>query len=220
MGGIMSFLQSMGIANSAIRDLDARDRRDRAETSQLNEMDEMMMRRRTLRRAQEEFARGLYQPATGGAAPAAMPAPAAPGAKPAAPAMPPPGESAFDGIYDDAMVGGEQFPSIWLRLYEDMQQPDAEEMAPPPAPAPQGAQTFPMQALPMPMAKPVPFNQGGPVEGPGTGTSDSIPAMIDGQRPAALSDGEYVVPAAVVRAKGTEFFDRLKEKYMQPEGGK
>jgi hypothetical protein len=170
MGGIMSFLQSMGIANSAIRDLDARDRRDRAETTQLNEMDEMTMRRRTLRRAQEEFARSLYQPATGGAtaAPAAaMPAPAAPGAKPTA--------SVFDGIYDDAQVGAEQFPSIWLRLYEDMEQPDAEEMAPPPAPvAAPAAQPFPMQALPMPMAKPIPFADGGYVDGPGHGTSDSI----------------------------------------------
>ncbi len=43
------------------------------------------------------------------------------------------------------------------------------------------------------------------VEGPGTGTSDSVPAM--------LSDGEYVIPADVVRAKGEEFFDRLLEQY-------
>lgn len=43
------------------------------------------------------------------------------------------------------------------------------------------------------------------VEGPGTGTSDSIPAM--------LSDGEYVIPADVVRAKGEEFFDRLLDQY-------
>lgn len=43
------------------------------------------------------------------------------------------------------------------------------------------------------------------VEGPGTGTSDSIPAL--------LSDGEYVIPADVVRAKGEEFFDRLLEQY-------
>ena len=46
------------------------------------------------------------------------------------------------------------------------------------------------------------------VEGPGTGISDDIPAM--------LSDGEYVIPADVVRAKGEEFFDKLLEKYHTP----
>jgi hypothetical protein len=40
------------------------------------------------------------------------------------------------------------------------------------------------------------------VEGPGTGTSDSIPAVIDGGQPAALSDGEVVIPADAVRAAG------------------
>lgn len=51
------------------------------------------------------------------------------------------------------------------------------------------------------------------VLGPGTGTSDSIPAIIDGERPAALSTGEYVIPADVVKAKGTEFFDKLLAQY-------
>ena len=41
----------------------------------------------------------------------------------------------------------------------------------------------------------------GEVRGPGTGTSDSIPAR--------LSDGEYIIPAEVVRRKGTDFFDKL-----------
>jgi hypothetical protein len=45
------------------------------------------------------------------------------------------------------------------------------------------------------------FSEGGPVSGPGTGTSDSVPAH--------LSNGEFVIPADVVRAKGTEFFQRL-----------
>ncbi len=36
----------------------------------------------------------------------------------------------------------------------------------------------------------------------GDGLSDSIPAMIDGQQPAALSDGEYVVPSDVVAHLG------------------
>jgi len=44
------------------------------------------------------------------------------------------------------------------------------------------------------------------VEGPGTETSDSIPAVIEdapgGPQPAALSDGEVVIPADAVRAAG------------------
>ena len=49
---------------------------------------------------------------------------------------------------------------------------------------------------------------GGPVSGPGTGTSDSIMAM--------LSDGEYVIPADVVDTVGVEFFDALREAFHQP----
>jgi len=45
----------------------------------------------------------------------------------------------------------------------------------------------------------------GDVEGPGGPMDDEIPAM--------LSNGEYVIPADVVRAKGEEFFDRLLEQY-------
>jgi hypothetical protein len=48
---------------------------------------------------------------------------------------------------------------------------------------------------------------GGPVSGAGTETSDSIPAR--------LSDGEYIIPANVVRMKGKEFFDSLLEKYKE-----
>lgn len=48
----------------------------------------------------------------------------------------------------------------------------------------------------------------GEVEGEGTGTSDSIDARI--------SDGEYIIPADVVEAKGVEFFDRIVEKYHTP----
>jgi hypothetical protein len=46
---------------------------------------------------------------------------------------------------------------------------------------------------------------GGKVEGPGTGTSDSVPIRV--------STGEYVIPANVVRMKGKEFFDSMLEKY-------
>lgn len=45
----------------------------------------------------------------------------------------------------------------------------------------------------------IPF--GGPVFGPGTGTSDSIPALV--------SNGEYVIKASAVRKYGIAMFDRL-----------
>ncbi|MEV6696221.1 phage tail tape measure protein [Streptomyces sp. NPDC051453] len=48
----------------------------------------------------------------------------------------------------------------------------------------------------------IPF--GGPVFGPGTGTSDSIPALI--------SNGEYVIKADAVRKYGLAMFDRLNAK--------
>lgn len=48
---------------------------------------------------------------------------------------------------------------------------------------------------------------GGPVVGPGTGTSDSVPIRV--------SHGEYVIPAHVVKMKGKEFFDSLLEKYKE-----
>lgn len=40
------------------------------------------------------------------------------------------------------------------------------------------------------------------VKGPGTATSDSVPAVIDGKQPAALSNGEFVVPTDVVNSLG------------------
>lgn len=62
---------------------------------------------------------------------------------------------------------------------------------------------------------------GGPIYGPGTATSDSIPAM--------LSDGEYVIRAAAVQQYGVSFFDRANsmrlagggsaDKKRRPQGG-
>ena len=46
------------------------------------------------------------------------------------------------------------------------------------------------------------FAQGGYLKGPGDGMSDDIPANIDGNQPAALSTGEYVVSADVVSGLG------------------
>jgi hypothetical protein len=48
------------------------------------------------------------------------------------------------------------------------------------------------------------FAQGGFVSGPGTGTSDSIPAM--------LSNGEYVVKASAVGAYGVDFLNALNQQ--------
>ena len=43
---------------------------------------------------------------------------------------------------------------------------------------------------------------GGFVDGPGGGLDDAVQAMIGGEKPAALSDGEYVLPSDVVSALG------------------
>jgi hypothetical protein len=44
--------------------------------------------------------------------------------------------------------------------------------------------------------------KGGYLKGPGDGMSDDIPATINGEQPAALADGEFVVPADVVSHLG------------------
>ena len=46
------------------------------------------------------------------------------------------------------------------------------------------------------------FAMGGLTQGPGDGMSDDIPTTIDNNQPAALSDGEFVVPADVVSHLG------------------
>jgi len=65
--------------------------------------------------------------------------------------------------------------------------------------------------------------QSGPgiLRGPGTGTSDSIPAQnLSNGGMVGVSSGEYVVPADVVQKKGVDFFDGLVRKYHQPTGFK
>ena len=57
----------------------------------------------------------------------------------------------------------------------------------------------------------IPFDEDGDVDtgmGDGSGIDDTVPAM--------LSDGEFVIPADVVRKKGEEFFEKLIEKYHTP----
>lgn len=46
------------------------------------------------------------------------------------------------------------------------------------------------------------FAKGGYLDGGGDGMSDSIPASIEGKQPAALADGEFVIPADVVSHLG------------------
>ena len=50
----------------------------------------------------------------------------------------------------------------------------------------------------------------------GPGHVRGIGGPVDDKIPAMLSNGEYVIPADVVRAKGVEFFDKLKQKYHTP----
>lgn len=51
------------------------------------------------------------------------------------------------------------------------------------------------------------FAKGGKVEGPGTGTSDSIPAM--------LSNGEYVINAEAAQAIGYDTLDQINDKKVR-----
>ena len=77
------------------------------------------------------------------------------------------------------------------------------------------------------------FSPGRFIEGAGDGLSDSIPANIDGQQEARLSDGEFVVPADVVSGIGNgssdagsaKLFDMMSKirkrrtgKLEQPDG--
>ncbi|MGZ8317490.1 MAG: portal protein [Telluria sp.] len=61
------------------------------------------------------------------------------------------------------------------------------------------------------------FADGGLIVGPGSGTSDSIPAVV-GEQPLAVSNGEYLVPPAVVAALGQDFFDSIVQHLHTPAG--
>lgn len=51
---------------------------------------------------------------------------------------------------------------------------------------------------------------GGMIKGKGTGTSDSVKAIVDGtNRPIRLSAGEFIIPQKVVAQKGERFFNQL-----------
>ena len=63
------------------------------------------------------------------------------------------------------------------------------------------------------IAIPTFFARGGMVTGPGTGTSDSIPAVNQTTgEPIRLSNGEYVLPASTVRQIGVEKLDKIVTK--------
>jgi hypothetical protein len=59
---------------------------------------------------------------------------------------------------------------------------------------------------------------GGLIEGPGTGTSDSIAGVskVPGVPTIAVSTDEYIVPADVVRTMGKSFFDNLLAAHHTP----
>lgn len=46
------------------------------------------------------------------------------------------------------------------------------------------------------------YNRGGHISGPGTGLSDSVPAVIDEQEPIRVASGEFIVPSDVVSGLG------------------
>lgn len=58
--------------------------------------------------------------------------------------------------------------------------------------------------------------EGIPVSGPGLTQGPGDGSGIDDKIPAQVSQGEYIIPADVVRAKGVEFFDKLLERYHTP----
>jgi hypothetical protein len=71
------------------------------------------------------------------------------------------------------------------------------------------------------MQRPVPGEgNGGYLQGPGTGRSDSIGTVNETTgEPVKVANGEYVIPAHIVRAKGREFFDNLLRRYSDvPKG--
>ncbi len=59
------------------------------------------------------------------------------------------------------------------------------------------------------------YAEGGLVRGPGTETSDSIPAVIDGQEPTALSTGEAVLNAEAVQLVGEQFIQNINAVGLQ-----
>lgn len=53
------------------------------------------------------------------------------------------------------------------------------------------------------------YASGGMIEGPGTGTSDSVPAQIDGGEPLQVSNGEAILNQEAVGLVGEDFIHRI-----------
>lgn len=53
------------------------------------------------------------------------------------------------------------------------------------------------------------YASGGMIEGPGTGTSDSVPATIDGAQPIRVSNGEAILNKEAVEMVGEEFIHNI-----------
>ncbi|WP_186131961.1 phage tail length tape measure family protein [Burkholderia gladioli] len=54
------------------------------------------------------------------------------------------------------------------------------------------------------------FAEGGLIRGPGTGTSDSIPALVGGARPIAVSNNEFIQPERAVQHYGVSFMEAVR----------
>lgn len=64
------------------------------------------------------------------------------------------------------------------------------------------------------------YANGGHIQGPGTGTSDSIPALVDGWKPIAVSTDEYIQPQRAVRHYGLAFMEAIRTlKFPKPNVG-
>jgi hypothetical protein len=64
------------------------------------------------------------------------------------------------------------------------------------------------------MQNPAGMANGGFLQGPGTGRSDSIGTVNESTgQPVRVANGEYVIPEHVVRAKGRDFFDKMLRQY-------
>lgn len=64
--------------------------------------------------------------------------------------------------------------------------------------------------------KPPGFADGGVIKGPGTGTSDDVPARGPDGRRIQLSNNEFIIPADVVQKLGPQFFHSLIAQFHTP----
>lgn len=63
------------------------------------------------------------------------------------------------------------------------------------------------------------YSTGGEISGPGTGTSDSIPALVGGSTPIAVSDGEWIQPVRAVQHYGAAFMEAVRTlRFPRPSG--